>query len=213
MNKKILSVFTIFAAFILLSGCGQKTATKTTVTPSSNKVVDMPLADRPDVSLTPRSDGHLLTLKIAKIPAYVSQIEYEVLYTATDNNSEIEKGIGDTIKEITSTIEKNLLLGTESCTNGCKYKYDEGITGGTVTLNFINKNNNQTSTFETPFTLKSTADIKKDGEIKLLVDNFSVKPKANITGKDFYILIKNYKGGYSIFSNSSNSLVGNYPQN
>lgn len=211
MKKYFLSIFIVFISFILLSSCGKKAEIKNNPTPVTNKVVEMPLADRPDISLTPRADGHLLLLKISKVPSYISQIEYEVLYTATDKNSEIEKGVGDTIKDVTSTIERSLLLGTESCTNGCKYKYDEGVNGGTVILKFINKNG-QVSIFETPFTLKSTAQIVTDGKINLSVENFSVTPKSKLTGKDFFILIKNYKGGYSVFSNSSNSLVGNYTQ-
>jgi hypothetical protein len=210
MKQNIFLTLTLITASLLLSACGKPTTPVPTPTPTP-KLIEMPLAERPYISLVPRDDGHMLYLKIDKIPSYISQIEYEVLYNAVDNGSEIEKGIGDTIKEITASLERKLLLGTESCTNGCKYKYDAGIIGGTVTLNFIDKNG-QVSTFETPFTLKSSADFKKDGELKLPTENFSVKPKTKITGNDFYILIKNYRGGYSVFSNGSNPTVGDYPQ-
>lgn len=211
MKRKYLTIFTILLSLIFLSSCGTKKTSQITPTPLP-KLIEMPISDRPLISLTPRNDGHMLFLKLDKIPSYISQIEYEVLYNAIDESGlEIEKGLGDTIKEISSTIERKLLLGTESCTNGCKYKYDTGIVGGTLTLNFIDKNG-QVSTFETQFTLKSSADIRKDGEIKLDIKNFSVKPNSKISGNDFYILMENYRGGYSIFSNSSNSLVGDYPK-
>src|SRR5512145_1807324 len=122
-------IFLLLSLTLLLSACGKKTTSTITPTPEP-KLVEMAPADRPLVSLVPRADGHMLYLKISHLPASVSQIEYEVIYTATDGSSEIEKGVGDTIKEITSTLERNILLGTESCTNGCKYKYDEGVNGG-----------------------------------------------------------------------------------
>lgn len=206
--KKILFILPLV---FLLSACGpQKKAEAPTPTPAP-KLIEMAPADRPLVSLTPRDDGRMIYLKISQMPSAVSQIEYEVIYTAVDGKSEIEKGVGDTIKEITSVIERKILLGTESCTNGCKYKYDEGVTGGTLTLNFIT-NAGQIFSFETPFTLKTGAQITKDGQIRLPVANFSLTPKAKLAAKDFFILMENYRGGYSVYSNTSNSLVGEYPQ-
>lgn len=205
-------IFYLIAALILLSACGPgSTSTKTTPTPTA-KAVEMPVSERPLVSLTPSADGHYLDLKLEGIPSSITSIEYEVIYNAVDNGSQIEKGIGDTIKLITANIKKNLLLGTESCTSGCKYSYDKGIVGGQLTINFID-NNGQESTFDTPYVLKTTADINKDGAITLATDNFSVKPKAKLTGNDYFVLMQNYRGGYSVFSSRQNSLVGSYQQN
>lgn len=193
--KKIL--FLLLAAFTL-TACGNKTAqNKITPTPAP-KLVDMPLSERPYISLIPRADGHMIYLKIDGIPSYIKQIEYELLYTAVDSGNEIEKGVGDTIKDIKGSIERSLLLGTESCTNGCKYKYDEGIIGGTIALTFISQDG-QISTYDAPFTLKTGAEIKKAGSISLSIVNFSVK--ASPSDKLYYILVKNYaKKAYSIFS-------------
>lgn len=203
-------MFLIAISFIL-AACGPGTTSKITPTPAS-KVIEMPIADRPLVSLTPSADGHYLNLKLAGVPSSITSIEYEVIYQAVDNGSQIEKGIGDTIKLITANIEKNLLLGTESCTSGCKYSYDKGIIGGNLTINFIDGNGQQ-ATFDTPYVLKTTADITKSGAITLLSDNFSVKPKTKLTGNDYFILMKNFRGGYSVFSSRQNSLVGNYQNN
>ena len=200
------------AAFVLLSACGSgTTAPAITPTPTS-KLVDMPVENRPLVSLTPSSDGHYLNLKLAGIPATITSIEYEVLYDANSSGSQIEKGIGDTIKMVTSTIEKSLLLGTESCTNGCKYSYDTGIVGGQLTINFIDVNG-QESTFDTPYTLKTTTEINRDGAITLTANGFSVKPKTKLTGNDYFVLMENYRGGYSVFTSRPNSLTGNYQNN
>lgn len=198
--KKIL--FLILAS-LTLSACGNKTVqNKITPTPAP-KLVDMPLGDRPYVSLVPREDGHMIYLKVTGIPSYVKQMEYELLYTAVDSGNEIEKGVGDTVKDIKGSLEKSLLLGTESCTNGCKYKYDEGIIGGTLSLTFIS-GDGQISTYETPFSLKTGAEIKKSGAITLSTENFSVK--ASPSDKLYYILLKNYaKNAFSIFSSSPSS--------
>lgn len=207
-----IKIVLIVAASILLAACGSGTAsTKITPTPTT-KAVEMPLSERPMISLTPSADGHYLDLKMEGIPSSIASIEYEVLYDASSNGSQIEKGIGDTIKLITSTIDKNLLLGTESCTTGCKYSYDTGIVGGEVTINFID-NNGQESTFDTPYVLKTTADINKAGSLALSDSGFSVKPKTKLTGNDYFVLMQNYRGGYSVFSSRQNSLVGSYQSN
>ena len=208
MNKKL---FLILACALTLSACGSQTAVKAPVASPTPKLVEMTMADRPKISLTPRQDGHMLYLKINKISANISQIDYELLYDAGENGAQIEKGLSDTIKDTSADVSRDLLLGTESCTSGCKYNYDAGVSGGTLTMTFTTKNG-QVSTFVTPFTLNSTADIKKSGEIKLPTENFSVKSKTKLTGSDYFLLMKNFLGGYTIFSNSANTLVGDYPQ-
>jgi len=198
--KKLFLVLTL--AF-LLAACGKKTATNTITPTPPQRSFDIPLESRPYVSLIPREDGHMIYLKIDKIPSNISQIEYELLYNAIDDGNEIEKGVGDTIKNVKNNVEKSLLLGTESCTSGCKYNYDTGIVGGTITLNFITTDN-QVATYEAPFTFKSAADIKKAGNLLTLpTENLSIK--TTISGSGFYILLKNYNNNYSIFSSSSNT--------
>lgn len=207
MNKKITLILT---CALILSACGAKKTTTITPTPAP-KLVEMAVSERPKISLIPRQDGHMLYLKLDNVSTNITQIDYELLYNAGENGVQIEKGLSDTIKDISSSISRDLLLGTESCTSGCKYNFDAGVTGGTLSMTFATKSG-QISTFITPFTLNSTADIKKSGEIKLETENFSVKPKTKLSGTDFFVLIKNYQGGFSVFSNGSNSLVGEYPQ-
>ena len=170
------------------------------------RLVEIEVKDRPNISLTPRSDGHELTLDINNISSIISKIEYEITYLAVDDDLEIEKGASGIIEgsELALTkVERKILLGTESCTNGCKYKYDTGVTGGNLNLIFTLKND-QISIFETPFILRSTADIKKTGQLEWAEENFTYTPKSKLIGSHFFIAHKNYiDGSYLVTSSGS----------
>ena len=197
-----------------------------TETTKTSKEIELSADEKPLINLIPRADGHELKLKITNIPSQFSTAEYELIYTAEDENLEIEKGVSGTIKLTSSSFEKDLLLGTESCTNGCKYKYDEGITGGVLTLT-LTTDDKEYFTFETPFVIRNSAQINKDKGFSLIQENFEVKATTT-TKSDFFIAIKNTKAVYSVFSNGNgngkittispdtitkenlNSLIGDY---
>lgn len=154
--KKI--IFLLFISTFVLSSCGsKKTITSVTPTPVPREL-NITDDQKPIVQLIPRMDGHELTLKLSKINSIFSKIEYELIYMASDSGLDIEKGVSGNFesKDIISgnSLERKILLGTESCTNGCKYKYDNGINGGSLNLTLIT-NNNQVATMELPFTLTS----------------------------------------------------------
>ena len=158
-------------------------------------------SEKPIISLIPRADGYELKLIIDNIPANISEIEYELIYSAIDDGLEMEKGVGDTIKVTSNKIERDLLLGTSSCTNGCKYKYDKGVVGGTLSLTFLTATN-QYLRYESTFVLKTSADIKKDGGLSLTLEDFEIT--ATTTSKsDYFVLIKNLPSYYSVFSNGN----------
>lgn len=197
-----------------------------TETTKLSKEIELSADEKPLINLIPRADGHELKLKITDIPSKFSTAEYELIYTAEDEGLEIEKGVSGTIKLTSSSFEKDLLLGTSSCTNGCKYKYDEGITGGVLTLT-LTTDDKQYFTFETPFVIKSSAQINKNKGFTLSQENFEVSATTT-TKNDFFIAIKNIKSVYSVFSNGNgngkitaitpstitkenlNSLIGDY---
>ena len=147
MKNKIVPLAIVIFSAAVLSACGNSAST-TKITPTSApKVVEIPGPQRPYISLTPTTDGHTLNLHIANVPQNIKQVEYDLLYNAIDDQTkqEIEKGAGDTIKQVQTNIDRTFLLGTDSCTNGCKYKYDTGVVGGTLTLNFITGEGQQAS--------------------------------------------------------------------
>ncbi len=189
--KKYLLI--LAAAMLTLSACGKKKPTQTITPTPAPRVVELSETDRPNIALFPRNDGHELTLTINSITEQIHGIEYELTYTATDGNIQIEKGAGGVIESSdlqNGKVERKILLGTESCTNGCKYKYDAGVTGGNLSFIFTTKDN-QIATFETPFILKSSADVKKAGnQITWPEENFSQKPSKN---SPFYVVHRDYK--------------------
>ncbi len=154
--KKLLIVF---VCSLFLFGCGSKKTSKTTPTPVP-RTFELQEVDKPEITLSSRDDGHMLYLKISKIPSFVASIEYELLYNASESGMEIEKGLGDTLKVEGTSLSRDLLLGTESCTSGCKYKYDEGITGGTLNITLVTKDN-QVAPIQKSFTLKKDSKTKK----------------------------------------------------
>ena len=193
--------FVIIFCTFFLSACGKKPQTSNIAPNPIPKDLELLEKEKPIISLIPRTDGHELKLIIDNIPQSISEIEYELIYSAIDEGLEMEKGVGDTVKVTSQKIERDLLLGTSSCTNGCKYKYDQGVVGGTLSLTFLTKDN-QSLQYETPFVLKTSSDIKKDGGLSLGIENFQVK--GSVTGKnDYFILIKNLPSYYSVFSNGN----------
>ena len=218
--------FIILLSSFFLSACGKKTnTTKTVPTPAAQKL-ELSESEKPIISLIPRADGHELKLIIDNIPANIADIEYELIYSAIDEGLEMEKGVGDSIKVTSKKIERDLLLGTSSCTNGCKYKYDSGVVGGTLSLTLLTSDN-QSLRYESSFVLKTSSDIKKSGGLALSLENFEIK--GTTTSKsDYFVLIKNLPSYYSVFSNGNGkgsvtsitpntiskedktSLVGNY---
>jgi len=187
-NKLIRFSFVVISA-IILAACRAKPTTAPNIPTPTPRLVEIPINERPVISLTPRDDGHMLFLKLTNVNSSISTIEYEIIYTAKDGNMEIEKGLGDTIKDISPTIERKLLLGTESCTNGCKYKYDEGVVGGTISLKFSNKNS-QISTYESSFSLKTAAELRKTKLFQLITDDFKITIDSKLTGNDYFVLLK-----------------------
>lgn len=195
-------VLIIITVVMVITGKNKKNTVDNKTTQNIKVESELTLTDdqKPYISIIPQADGHRLNLKISDIPKNITEIEYDLIYTAKDENIEIEKGVGGTAKIEGSSIERELLLGTESCTSGCKYKYDEGVTGGTITLSFI-ANNGQSALYEAPFVLSTSAEVKSKG-LSLETEGFSIK--ATVSSKsDYFVLIKNFKPVYSVFSSGN----------
>jgi len=200
MTSKFLKLCLFLIPLFFLSSCKKRTETQEPTPTPAPKLIEIDMADRPYISLIPRADGHEIKLVVDKIPDFIKEIEYELVYTAVDEDLEIEKGLAGTLQNETGKASKDLLLGTESCTNGCKYKYDTGVTGCYLILNFITADN-QKAIFESDFVLSQTTEIKKNG-LKLNDLEIVATPKQG----EYFILLQNYNQVFSVFS-SGNGLA------
>lgn len=147
--KKIIFIL-IFSLF--LTGCGKKTA-PVMQTPDTRKVEQinqLAVKDRPFVVLSPRSDGKEMTITVDKV-TNASKIEYEVEY----NTKDIISGFFGTIdlsKDTLPAVKKGL-FGT--CSKSV-CRYDEGVTGGSLTLRLEGTDNSYV--LKTDFNLQQMFD-------------------------------------------------------
>lgn len=130
-------------------------------------VPEVTLADRPVTSLTPSSDGHWLELNITKIKVKAASLDYELLYDLPDGRTQ---GVPGSIRlQGAKTIERDLLLGSES---SGKYRYDEGVNNGTITLRFRDEKGKLVAKFSTEFHLQSDTKnlTSADGKFSYMLD-------------------------------------------
>lgn len=117
-----------------------------------SSLIDVSLNDRPATSLTPSEDGHWLKLKIDKIVIAAESLDYELLYKVEDGRTQ---GVPGSIKlEGQKSIERDLLLGSES---SGRFRYDEGVEEGTLTLRFRNEKGKLLAKFSTDFRLRAAS--------------------------------------------------------
>ena len=142
-------------------------------------VAEIPQDKRPSAALIPSMDGHWLKMKIESIKLDAATMDYELLYKIGDGRTQ---GVPGTIKLAGQTsIERNLLLGSES---SGKYRYDDGVEGGTLTLRF------------------------RDSKGKLL-GRLSTDWKLAELGKNFTVTMNTFaKEGETIFTSSSSFIDG-----
>lgn len=108
--------------------------TSTEVVDDDEAVAEIPLEKRPFVSLTPKSDGHWLNLSIINVMVDgAATLDYELIYETKEGNTQGVPGTIDLSEG--GAIERDLLLGSES---SGKFRYDEGVEEGQLTLRFRN---------------------------------------------------------------------------
>lgn len=116
-------------------------------------LLDLPLSDRPVVSLTPTSDGHYLKLRVEKIRFPAKSFDYELLYKTGNGITQGVPGTADLGgKEV---FETELLLGSES---SGKFRYDEGVEEGTLLLSFRDGEGKLLVKFSSDFHLESNVE-------------------------------------------------------
>lgn len=130
-------------------------------------VAEIPLEQRPMVSLTPTADGHWLNLVVSKIKVEAQSLDYELLYKLPDGRTQ---GVPGSVSLGGKTdFERKLLLGSES---SGKFRYDEGVEAGTLTLRFRNDKGKLVGKLSTEFHLQSNTQLlaSVDGDFKLNLD-------------------------------------------
>jgi hypothetical protein len=127
------------------------------------------LAKRPYVTLTPRADGHEVSMTIDGLKLKETNLEYEMEYQA----GSMLQGAGGRIdfKEEKPPVSKNLLFG--SCSKG-KCKYDDDVSSGSLTLYFSGSED---------YGLKGDFTIAKMEEAEGVFNSRDVKVSLNV-GKE-----------------------------
>ena len=178
---------------------------KTSETIDDNRtLVELAFPDRPFASLTPTTDGHYLNLKIEKIKVpKATSMDYELLYSLPDGRAQGVPGTAE-LKDII-VFERKLLLGSES--NG-KFRYDEGVEEGNLTVRFRDSKGKLLAKFSTKFHLQSneaeltsvdtnftyTLDKKPKGIYFITMETFGMPSDSNVTSVT--------SGPYGVFSST-----------
>ena len=192
VNSKQLAAgsFLIYSC-LFLSGCvsketsGDKSPGTASLTPLPTKPLELTINERPLVILTPTSDGHWINLEVTGLKPAVKSIEYELVYFATEAGNQIERGTTGAVDlNGQSSLTRKILFGTESCTNGCKYRFEENVSEGVLTLKL--KSDSGTEKYETAFRLQKGSEGKEglttgDGSFKFIA--------ANLPAKSYFVTI------------------------
>jgi len=170
-------------------------------------VAEIPFEKRPIAALYPSEDGHWLKMKITKVPTGFKSLDYELLYKLLDGRTQ---GVPGTITLSSSEeIERDLLLGSES---SGKFRYDEGVENGTLTLRFRDEKGKLAGKLSTEFNLLTgTSEIvSADSKFKL---SLAKKPKGG-----FFVVMETFgipetlaniqSGPYGVFSSLEASIEG-----
>lgn len=206
--KKYLPLILLGLGIVVLTGAflfirGRKSSGEA----EESATIELSLNERPVTSLTPSEDGHWLKLNIDKIIVKAASLDYELLYKLPDGRTQ---GVPGTIKlEGQTSLERDLLLGSES---SGKFRYDEGVEDGTLTLRFRNDKGRLLTKLSTDFHLQNSAKelTSVDGKFT------STLAKAS---KDYFVTMETFgipdeapgevtDGPYGVFTSSENSLSG-----
>jgi hypothetical protein len=153
--KKFLPFILLFLGILVLVGAyfllikPRNEGVKESI-PQEEAAPEVPIEQRPVVSLTPSDDGHWLTLNIKDIRISAESLEYLLLYDLPDGR---QQGVPGTVKIAgENSIERKLLLGSES---SGKFRYDEGVERGTITIKFRDSKAKLVANFSSEFHLIS----------------------------------------------------------
>jgi len=219
MKKFLIPIAVVILLLLVVSGSyffffkGKK-MNNTNVQTTSITTKEVIFEKNPYIALIPRSDGHEFKLEVTNLTS-TELVEYELAYMAGDFS---RGAIGEIQLTGSSSFTRNLLLGSESCSgNGvdrvCKYRYDEGVTDGTLTLRL--RRGSERQKIEIPFRLQKGNEGKKG--LASSDGNFTFK--GSLPSGSYYAIsstqglpkpldTKILSGPYGIFTTSSNDAKG-----
>ncbi|MFC1625548.1 hypothetical protein ACFL1Q_00700 [Patescibacteria group bacterium] len=205
----VVGVLVVIVAIFVV----KKNISKGTVDEDEETAVEVPFSQRPFASLSPSSDGHWLTLKVENIIIEkASSMDYELLYSLPDGRTQ---GVPGTVSlDDESKIERELLLGSES---SGKFRYDEGVEEGALTLRFRNTTGKLLTKFITKWYLQSGKTVLsvQDGDFSFDLAKIS---------KDFFVVMQTFgmpagssvesvsAGPYGVFTSASVLPSGSAPE-
>ncbi|KKR62633.1 MAG: hypothetical protein UU02_C0043G0007, partial [Candidatus Woesebacteria bacterium GW2011_GWA1_40_43] len=157
------------------------------------------------------SDGHWLNFKVEKINVSgAASMDYLMVYSTSDGG---QQGVPGTVKLTDTSIERMLLLGSES---SGKFRYDAGVEQGTMTITFRDGNGKMIGKLTTDFHLQSgvTELTSVDGIFKYTLDKIA----KNV----YFVTMKTYKepsvapvvwqNGYGVFASDGLAHTGELGQ-
>ncbi len=159
----------LIIAFVLTRGRKEK---QENLPKEETALLDLSLDKRPLVSLTPTSDGHYLNMKVEKIEFNAFSLDYELLYQVPGG---VQQGVPGSVNlEGKSEFKAELLLGSES---SGKFRYDEGVEEGTLSLRFRDEDGQLLVKFETDFHMQSETNVltSLDGKFSYIFDDIETE--------------------------------------
>lgn len=173
---------------LFLAGCGPKKTTtenppSSQPSPLPTKSLETSIMERPFVNLVPTTDGHWVNLEISNIEAGAKSIDYELIYFAGDIGNKVERGVAGSVElKGEKSLTRKILFGSESCTVRCKYRFDENVSEGSLTLKI--RKEHGTDKYESAYRLQKG----KEGKEGLTTGDGNIKFVANNLGPNTYFL-------------------------
>ncbi len=174
---------------------------------AEEEVLEIPFEKRPFVKLIPSKDGHWLKLSVSEIKVKAKTLDYELLYKLPDGRTQ---GVPGTIELKDDNFERDILLGSES---SGKFRYDEGVKEGTLTLRFRNEAGKLVGKLSGGFTLNFDSDLLSSSDGKFNYE-LSEVPKGvylvvcDTFGTPVLPEFKVVSGPYGIFTSSDKKISG-----
>lgn len=218
--KKFLPFALLFLGLIFIVGVFAVTRNNgntSDVVEDDEQVAEIPFELRPYVTLAPTkvaangAYGHWLTLNIGevKVPSAAS-LDYLLEYKTKEGTLQ---GVPGNVKLTGATITRDLLLGSES---SGKFRYDDGVEQGTLTLRFRNDKGKLVGKLTTDFHLQNG-----DTELTSTDGKFTFTLSKAAPAKVFFVTVSPFglgegvslpgvvkAGPYSVFSSDGTKYSG-----